>query len=146
MVRSTGISAADRAKTIQVLLQEQSTSDDIVTPGHIFPLRARKMGVLRRAGHTEAAVDLARLAGLAPAIVICEIMKDDGEMAGSDLIPFAKKHDFENYDNQRSDSLSFKKETIVVEADCVDMPTEHGTFKLHTFEEHLEPCNTCGIG
>ena len=79
---STGISAADRAKTIQLCLNVNSVPDDLVTPGHIFPLRAREMGVLRRAGHTEAAVDLARLAGLPPAGVICEIIKEDGPKNG----------------------------------------------------------------
>ena len=91
---STGISAADRAKTIQLCINPNSKPDDLVTPGHIFPLRAREMGVLRRAGHTEAAVDLARLAGLPPAGVICEIIKEDGEMARvPDLIEFAKEHE-----------------------------------------------------
>lgn len=76
---TTGISAADRARTIQVAIAPNAKADDIVTPGHVFPLRAREGGVLMRAGHTEAAVDIARLAGLIPAGVICEIMKDDGD-------------------------------------------------------------------
>ena len=74
---TTGISASDRAKTIQILIDPKSSEDDIVTPGHVFPLRAREMGVLKRAGHTEAAVDIARLAGLSAAGVICEIIKDN---------------------------------------------------------------------
>ena len=77
---STGISSFDRAKSIQAFLNPASTVDDIVSPGHLFPLKARKMGVLKRAGHTEAAVDLARLAGVTPAGVICEIIKEDGDM------------------------------------------------------------------
>lgn len=90
---TTGISAADRARTIQVAINPSSGPTDIASPGHVFPLRAREGGVLVRAGHTEAAVDLAKLAGLEPAAVICEIMKDDGEMARlPDLIPFAEKH------------------------------------------------------
>ena len=90
---TTGISAADRAKTIQVAIDKSSTPSDIRTPGHVFPLRARDGGVLVRAGHTEAAVDISRIAGLNPAAVICEIMKDDGTMARlRDLIPFCKKH------------------------------------------------------
>lgn len=90
---TTGISAADRAHTIQVAINEQCRSVDLVTPGHVFPLRARDGGVLVRAGHTEAAVDIARMAGLIPASVICEIMLDDGTMARlPDLIPFAKHH------------------------------------------------------
>ena len=90
---TTGISAADRAKTIQVAIDKSSTPSDIRTPGHVFPLRARDGGVLVRAGHTEAAVDISRIAGLNPTAVICEIMKDDGTMARlRDLIPFCKKH------------------------------------------------------
>lgn len=90
---TTGISAADRARTIEVAINPQMTSKDICTPGHIFPLEAREGGVLVRAGHTEAAVDIARLAGLKPAGVICEIMNDDGTMARlPDLIAFAQEH------------------------------------------------------
>ena len=91
---TTGISAADRAKTIQIAIDKNSTAEDIRTPGHVFPLRARDGGVLVRAGHTEAAIDIARLADLNPSAVICEIMKDDGTMARlDDLIPFCKKHE-----------------------------------------------------
>ena len=90
---TTGISAADRAKTIQVAIDKNSSSSDIRTPGHVFPLRARDGGVLVRAGHTEAAVDISRIAGLNPSAVICEIMNEDGTMARlKDLIPFCKKH------------------------------------------------------
>lgn len=90
---STGVSAADRVKTIRDAINPATGPDDISTPGHIFPLRAQEGGVMDRAGHTEAAVDLARLAGLTPAGVLCEIMNDDGTMARlSDLIPFAAKH------------------------------------------------------
>ena len=90
---TTGISAHDRARTIAVAIDAASTAADIATPGHVFPLRAREGGVLVRAGHTEAAVDLARLAGMTPAGVICEIMKDDGSMARlPDLVAFAQKH------------------------------------------------------
>jgi 3,4-dihydroxy 2-butanone 4-phosphate synthase / GTP cyclohydrolase II len=91
---STGISAADRAETIRVAVARDSTADDLVSPGHVFPLRAQSGGVLVRSGHTEGAVDLARLAGLEPAGVICEIMRDDGEMARmDDLEIFARRHD-----------------------------------------------------
>ncbi len=90
---TTGISAPDRAQTIRTAIDPNSTADDITTPGHVFPLEARSGGVLARAGHTEAAVDIARLAGLAPAGVICEIMKDDGTMARlPELIAFAQTH------------------------------------------------------
>ncbi|MBX9884448.1 MAG: 3,4-dihydroxy-2-butanone-4-phosphate synthase [Novosphingobium sp.] len=90
---TTGISAADRARTVAVAIDASKTKDDIVTPGHVFPLIARDGGVLVRAGHTEAAVDISRLAGLNPSGVICEIMKDDGTMARmDDLVPFARRH------------------------------------------------------
>jgi 3,4-dihydroxy 2-butanone 4-phosphate synthase/GTP cyclohydrolase II len=90
---TTGISAGDRARTIEVAINEQNTAAEIATPGHVFPLRARNGGVMVRAGHTEAAVDIARLAGCKPAGVICEIMKDDGSMARlPDLVEFAKEH------------------------------------------------------
>jgi 3,4-dihydroxy 2-butanone 4-phosphate synthase / GTP cyclohydrolase II len=90
---TTGISAADRARTIQVAIDPASTPRDLVQPGHVFPLKARSGGVLERAGQTEAAVDLARLAGLNPAGVICEVMNDDGTMARlSDLIGYCKRH------------------------------------------------------
>ncbi|WP_296764564.1 3,4-dihydroxy-2-butanone-4-phosphate synthase [Sediminimonas sp.] len=90
---TTGISAADRALTVATAINEQNTMADIATPGHVFPLRARQGGVLVRAGHTEAAVDIARLAGLKPAGVICEIMRDDGTMARlPDLVDFAREH------------------------------------------------------
>jgi len=90
---TTGISAADRARTVKVLIDSESKSSDLVTPGHLFPLRAQKGGVLVRAGHTEASVDLTRLAGLYPAGVICEIMNEDGTMARTtDLIEFSKRH------------------------------------------------------
>ncbi len=90
---TTGISAADRSHTILTAISQNATPADIITPGHIFPLRARDGGVKVRAGHTEASVDIARLAGLPPAAVICEIMNDDGTMARlSDLIPYSQKH------------------------------------------------------
>src|SRR5690606_10699788 len=90
---TTGISAHDRARTVSVAIDPSRGAADIATPGHVFPLRARRGGVLVRAGHTEAAVDISRLAGLNPAGVICEIMKDDGSMARlPDLVAFAQRH------------------------------------------------------
>src|ERR1700754_4573878 len=90
---TTGISAADRARTVAVAINPDSTRDDITTPGHVFPLMAREGGTLVRAGHTEASVDIARKAGLVPAAVICEIMNDDGTMARlPDLVAFAQRH------------------------------------------------------
>src|SRR5258707_1564612 len=90
---TTGISAADRSRTIQVAIDPKSSPHDLVTPGHVFPLRARDGGVLRRAGQTEASVDLARLAGLYPAGVVCEVMNEDGTMARvPDLMPYCERH------------------------------------------------------
>ncbi len=138
---TTGISAADRATTILTAVRDDVTSDDVVTPGHIFPLRAQKGGVLVRAGQTEGSVDLSRLAGLKPAAVICEIMKDDGEMARMpDLIEFAEKHnmkiatirDLIRY-RMQPDQLSVKR---VAEA---KMPTKYGDFKVIAYENELEP-------
>jgi 3,4-dihydroxy-2-butanone 4-phosphate synthase len=90
---TTGVSAADRAKTVQVLANPESTSRDLIRPGHVFPLRARKGGVMKRAGHTESAVDLTELAGLPPAGVLCELVSEDGSMSRlPELREFAKKH------------------------------------------------------
>ena len=100
---STGISAHDRARTIQVAIDPGSTPHDLVQPGHVFPLRARPGGVLRRAGQTEASVDLARLAGLIPAGVVCEIMNDDGTMARvADLTAFCERHEPQDDHGRRS--------------------------------------------
>ena len=103
---TTGISARERAETIRVAVARDARPDDLVTPGHVFPLRARRGGVLVRSGHTEGSVDLARLAGREPAGVICEIMRDDGEMARMpDLEAFARKHDLPHRDDRRPDRL-----------------------------------------
>lgn len=135
---STGISAADRAKTIQLCINPNSKPDDLVTPGHIFPLRAREMGVLRRAGHTEAAVDLARLAGLPPAGVICEIIKEDGEMARvPDLIEFAKEHELKIVTIKALIQYRAEKERFIEFIETVKMPTEFGEFDLHLFKDTL---------
>jgi 3,4-dihydroxy 2-butanone 4-phosphate synthase / GTP cyclohydrolase II len=135
---TTGISAADRAKTIQVFINESSTKDDIVSPGHIFPLRARKMGVLRRAGHTEAAVDLARLAGLNPSGVICEIINEDGEMARvPDLIEFAKKYSLKLITIKDLIQYRLQKESFIERGETVDMPTEFGEFKAVSFRDTI---------
>lgn len=138
---TTGISAADRATTILTAIKDNVQPEDLVTPGHIFPLRAQKGGVLVRAGQTEGSVDLSRLAGLKPGAVICEIMKEDGEMARMpDLIEFAKKHDMKiatirdliRY-RMQPDQLSVKR---VAEA---KMPTKYGEFKVIAYENELEP-------
>jgi 3,4-dihydroxy 2-butanone 4-phosphate synthase/GTP cyclohydrolase II len=138
---TTGISAKDRATTILAAIEDDVKPDDIVTPGHIFPLRAQRGGVLVRAGQTEGSVDLAKLGGLKGAAVICEIMKDDGEMARMpDLVEFAEKHDMKiatirdliRY-RMRPDELSV---TRVAEA---EMPTKYGEFKIIAYENELEP-------
>ena len=104
---TTGISAPDRARTIAVAIDPTKQAEDIVTPGHVFPLVARPGGVLVRAGHTEAAVDIARLAGLNPTGVICEIMNEDGTMARlPDLVTFAQKHKSEDRQHRFADRLS----------------------------------------
>jgi len=133
---TTGISAADRAKTIQVFINPSSKKDDIVTPGHIFPLRARKMGVLRRAGHTEAAVDLSVLAGLHPSGVICEIIKDDGEMARvPDLFKFAKEHNLKMVTIKDLIHYRLQKERFIERGETVRMPTEYGEFQATTYRD-----------
>ncbi|MCP4050009.1 MAG: bifunctional 3,4-dihydroxy-2-butanone-4-phosphate synthase/GTP cyclohydrolase II [bacterium] len=135
---TTGISAADRARTIRLFVDPSSTPSDIVTPGHIFPLRARKMGVLRRAGHTEAAVDLARLAGTEPAGVICEIIKEDGEMARvADLIVFAREHNLKIITIKDLISYRIKKESFIAKVSTANMPTEFGEFQIVCYEDIL---------
>ena len=133
---TTGISAADRAKTIQVAVAKQARPSDIVQPGHVFPLRAQKGGVLMRAGHTEAGCDLAELAGLTPATVICEIMKDDGTMARlPDLIEFAREHGLKigtiaNLIHYRS-----QHESIVERIAERTMHTVHGAFQAIAYRD-----------
>ena len=135
---TTGISAAERAKTIQLFISPTSNQDDLVTPGHVFPLKAREMGVLKRAGHTEAAVDLARLAGLAPAGVICEIIKDDGEMARRDeLFDFAKNHNLKMVTIKDLIQYRIQTERFIKKVETVDMPTENGHFTLTCYEDMI---------
>ncbi|NQY74391.1 MAG: bifunctional 3,4-dihydroxy-2-butanone-4-phosphate synthase/GTP cyclohydrolase II [Candidatus Margulisbacteria bacterium] len=132
----TGISASDRAKTIQILMDPEATQDDLVTPGHVFPLKARKMGVLRRAGHTEASVDLARLAGLKPGGVICEIIKENGQMARTkDLIVFAKKHDLKMISIKELIKYRIKKERFIERVEKVKLPTKFGQFDLTLYRD-----------
>ena len=135
---TTGISAAERAKTIQLVISPTSTENDLVSPGHIFPLKAREMGVLKRAGHTEAGVDLARLAGLVPAGVICEIIKDDGEMARRDeLFTFAKEHKLKMITIKDLIQHRIQTERFIDKIETVDMPTEHGHFQLTCYEDMI---------
>jgi 3,4-dihydroxy 2-butanone 4-phosphate synthase/GTP cyclohydrolase II len=135
---STGISAHDRARTIQVAIDPSSSPHDLVQPGHVFPLRAKPGGVLERIGQTEAAVDLARLAGLVPAGVVCEVMKDDGAMARvSDLIPYCERHGLKMI--TVADLVEYRRrhEKLVERGAEVRLPTEHGEFTAIAFRETL---------
>jgi 3,4-dihydroxy 2-butanone 4-phosphate synthase / GTP cyclohydrolase II len=133
---TTGISAQDRAKTVQALIDPKTTAADLGRPGHIFPLRAKKGGVLRRAGHTEAAVDLARLAGLEPGGVLVEIMNEDGSMARlPELIEVAKKFDFKIISIKDLIEYRIQKDSLIEEIVRVDMPTRYGNFQLVAFNE-----------
>ncbi len=136
---TTGISAADRATTILAAVQENAGPDDIVTPGHIFPLRAKKGGVLVRAGQTEGSVDLAELAGLRPAAVICEILKDDGTMARMpDLVPFAEKHNLKIATIRDLIRYRMQRGLIAIkESARAKLPTQFGEFEVVAFESEI---------
>jgi 3,4-dihydroxy 2-butanone 4-phosphate synthase/GTP cyclohydrolase II len=141
---TTGISAFDRAATVAALIDPQRTHSDFGVPGHIFPLIARNGGVLRRAGHTEAAVDLAKLSGLAPAGVICEIMNEDGTMARMPALnEFRKKHKLKWCSIAEIIAYRRKNELLVKKEEVVKMPTEFGPFELHLYtclidgQEHM---------
>jgi 3,4-dihydroxy 2-butanone 4-phosphate synthase/GTP cyclohydrolase II len=136
---TTGISAADRAHTIRVAIDPAATSADLVRPGHIFPLRARRGGVLVRAGQTEASVDLARLAGLTPAGVICEIMRDDGEMARiPDLIPFCEKHGLRILTVAELIRYRLRNERTIVRAGESRVQTRYGEFRMIAYESQVQ--------
>jgi len=136
---STGISAADRAITVQTAADPKSRPEDLIRPGHIFPLRARRGGVLKRAGQTEAAVDLARIAGLSPAGVICEIMNDDGTMARlPELKVFGEKHDLKIISVVDLIHFRLKTERFVRQLQRVPFDSEFGRFELCLFENELE--------
>ncbi len=135
---TTGISAPDRSRTIQVAVDPKAAAEDLVQPGHIFPLRAREGGVLMRAGQTEAAVDLARLAGLIPAGVVCEIMNEDGTMARvPDLIPYCERHGIKLV--TVADLIEYRRrhEQLVERMTTVQMPTAYGDFTAVAFREKL---------
>ncbi len=137
---TTGISAYDRAHTIRVAIDPKSGPEDIVTPGHVFPIRAREGGVLVRAGHTEASVDLARLAGLRPAGVICEIMKDDGTMARlPDLEEFAERHGLKIITIRDLIAYRLKNECLVKREVETRLPTPWGEFKLYAYTNMVDP-------
>ncbi len=133
---TTGISAHDRAKTVQALIDPVTKPEDLGRPGHIFPLRAKPGGVLRRIGHTEATVDLARLAGMEPAGVLVEIMNDDGTMARlPQLIEIAKQFDLKIITIKDLISYRLEKESLIEEEVRVQMPTKHGMFELVAFRQ-----------
>ncbi len=136
---TTGISAYDRARTIQVLIDSKSGPDSLVKPGHLFPLRAQTGGVLVRAGHTEAAVDLAKLAGLNPAGVICEVIKENGSMARfPDLFKFAKKHNLKICTIASLIEYRRRKEKLVNLIERVNLPTSYGEFSLFLYESVID--------
>lgn len=135
---STGISADDRAKTIQVAINPSTSPDDLVRPGHIFPLRARAGGVLKRAGHTEAAVDLSRLAGLYPAGVICEIQNPNGSMARlPQLVEYARKHNLKFISIADLISYRLQHDRFVYRESICDLPSEFGAFKIYAYHNAL---------
>ncbi len=135
---TTGISAADRAHTIRTAIAADATYSDLVRPGHIFPLRARQGGVLVRAGQTEASVDLARLAGLQPAGVICEIMRDDGEMARiPDLIPFCAEHNLRILTVAELIRYRLRNERYIVRAGETLIQTKYGEFRMIAYESEV---------
>jgi len=132
---TTGISAHDRAKTVEALISGKTKPNDLIKPGHIFPLRAKEGGVLVRAGHTEAAVDLAKLAGLYPSGVICEIMKDDGSMARTDdLLEFARVHKLKVCTIRDLIQYRRKREKLIKCITKTKLPTEYGKFELYVYE------------
>jgi 3,4-dihydroxy 2-butanone 4-phosphate synthase/GTP cyclohydrolase II len=135
---ATGISAHDRSRTIQVAIDRTKGANDLVHPGHVFPLRARAGGVLQRTGQTEAAVDLARLAGLIPAGVVCEVMNDDGTMARvDDLIPYCERHGLKMI--TVADLIEYRRrhEKLVERTTAVRLPTSYGDFTAVAFREKL---------
>ena len=137
---TTGISAYDRAKTISQAISDDSKPEDFIRPGMYFLLLQEKAGVLVRAGHTEGSVDIARISGLKPASVICEIMKDDGDMARlEDLESIAKKHDIKIATIADLISYRLEKEKFVNRVAEAELPTEYGTFKSIVYESEINP-------
>lgn len=133
---TTGISASDRSKTVQALINPNTRANDLARPGHIFPLKAQKEGVLKRAGHTEAAIDFARLAGLEPAGCIVEILKEDGEMARlPELMEIAKKFDLKIVSIEDLIKYRIKNESHVRREIAVDMPTAYGNFEMIAYTQ-----------
>jgi 3,4-dihydroxy 2-butanone 4-phosphate synthase/GTP cyclohydrolase II len=136
---STGISAFDRSHTIKVAIDPKSKSDDLVRPGHVFPLRAKEGGVLIRAGHTEGSIDLVRLAGCYPAAVICEIMKEDGSMARmDDLEEFAKEYNIKIVTIAEIISYRLKFDSVIEEHATANLPTIYGHFNIKVFKSKVD--------
>lgn len=136
---TTGISAFDRAETIKILADPNQSGKSLVTPGHIFPLRYREGGVLNRAGHTEASVDLAQLSGLYPAGVICEIMNDDGSMARlPDLIEFKKEHQLKIVSIAQLIEYRRRQESLIEQVVSTTIPTPYGDFQLYAYESKID--------
>ena len=136
---TTGISAADRAATVLAAIDPSTKPSDLVRPGHVFPLRARKAGVLVRAGQTEAAVDLARIAGLRPAGVICEIMNEDGTMARvPQLTSYTRQHGLLMITTADLITYRMRTESLVKCVASTKLPTEYGEFRLHAFESQID--------
>jgi len=136
---TTGISAADRARTIKVMADPTAVPEDLVQPGHVFPLRARPGGVLQRAGHTEAAVDLVKLARHRPIAVICEILSEDGSMARMpDLLKFARRHRLKLATIEDLIKYRRARERLVERVEVVKMPTEHGDFDLYLYRSNTD--------
>lgn len=133
---STGISAYDRSQTIQALINPDTKPEDFAKPGHIFPLKARRGGVLRRTGHTEATIDIARIAGFEPAGVLVEIMNEDGTMARlPELMKIAERFDLKIISIADLVAYRIKHETLIRKAEIVNMPTDFGNFELHAYEQ-----------
>ena len=133
---TTGISASDRSKTIRALVDSKSKPSNFSKPGHIFPLRSIDGGVLRRAGHTEASVELPKLAGLYPSGVICEILNEDGSMARlNNLFKVAEKHGLKIISIKDLIEYQLERNSLIEEKETVDLPTEYGNFKLISFEQ-----------
>jgi len=136
---STGISAEDRSRTIQAAINPNTRPSDLRRPGHVFPLRAKDGGVLKRAGHTEAAVDLAQMSGLYPAGVICEIQNDDGSMARlPELIEYAKLHNLKLISIADLISYRLKHDRFVHRETVCDFPSQFGTFQLYAYRNLLD--------
>jgi len=137
---TTGISAADRARTIQVLARDGAKPGDLVRPGHIFPLRAMDGGALVRAGQTEGAIDLCRLSGLKPVAIICEIMNSDGTMARrDDLVAFCEKHELKMTSVAELIRYRLRSERLIERAIEIDLPLEMGTFRMIAFTSVVDP-------